>query len=356
MAKKPLLSSPIVMFLVVLLWTAWAGYLAWSPISTPTPTSTSTRIAALTATPKPTNTFTPTPTLTTFLYDIEITSLEVTNQFVVPESLVFIVADLKFDSPTITQRWYLTAGNIKTGQGTNVILYEAPDTPGTYEITFEAAYESQKVKNSVFINVVTSTPTWTPTPTATPTLPPTLTSTLTGTTTSTTTPTLPPTPSSPPTWTPIPTATPTIDSRQVTLISPATGTSFNGQNERIQLQWEEWPAGLKEGEYYFVDAKFTGIDEQSNCREGWSFYKWTKETAFVVDPWLYDILCPTQTQRKVEWTIRIGQPTNSLEMPDGIFSLPGDTWSFNWIKTDAALTGGGGGGSTSPPLVGPGPD
>jgi hypothetical protein len=224
------------------------------------------------------------------------------------------------------------------------------------------------------------TPTYTPppslnVPTSTPTLPPpTLTALLpTLTTTSSPVPATPiPTPTTTPsptpaasipapaTWTSTPTPAETppalTELLPAVLVEPADNASFTGRESNIVLKWE-WDGTLQGDEYYFVEAKFTGVDENGVCRPDWSYFKWTKETNLGVDPWLYDVVCPSE--RSFRWTVQVARPTDGLEKSDGISLTPDArlrrfTWALgsagNDVRSKSSQGGGnGGGGGIYPP-------
>jgi hypothetical protein len=295
--------------------------------------------------------------------------------------------------------WYLKEGNgiIKGNNRAPIITYRAPETPGAYKVYVVISYEDGNipgettvvVSDQVSVLAVTLTPatmeapttaalipsTFTPTtvkPPPTDELPPTKVPTamvtLTRPSSTPTTAVPPPTgellptkvPTAmvtliPPTSTPttaVPSPTyelPTTDTRPVVnLVSPPDNTNFSGENQKIELQWRADKA-LPKGTHYFIDARFTGIDENGVCRENWLYFKWTTENSFIVDPWLYDAMCPAPDKRIIQWTVYVGQLTNSLDKPDGV-RLGGvaDRWTFEWTiqggdgsKNDAS----GGGGS-----------
>jgi hypothetical protein len=278
--------------------------------------------------PTPTNMQTKPPVPTSCV--VEITDLIVTSERLTPKEEMFIVANLRISTSAIpvTYTWNVEAGNIKAGQYTNAILYETPDAPGIYTIWLRVECGNQDVEKSVSIVV-------TPALTTISTEPPPI-----GTIMS-------------------PTPIPIVDQTPVTLTSPANNTSFVGKDERVELQWKEWYRKLEEGEYYFVDVEFTALDEDGKCRESWTYLKWTRDNSFVVDPWLYDIICPSFDKRTVEWTVYVAQEpaTDNVKRQDvRQLSVEAERWSFQWaLSGSSGSSGTGGGGIVVPPLEGTGP-
>lgn len=217
----------------------------------------------------------------------------------------------------------------------NTVGDESIDTP-TPTLTSTATATATPTPTPTNTATATVTPTSTDTPTNTATAtdtpistntpePPTTpnTPTPTDTATSTETPTHTPTPQTPtipsPTLTRI--STPTIEPYlgPVTLTNPDDGAISVGGTKKIVLKWD-WDRDLEENQYYFVDAKFTGVDESSVCRENWSYSQWTREKELVVDSWLFDVMCPSPDKRTVKWTVYIvyndGQPSSNSAMPE----------------------------------------
>jgi hypothetical protein len=129
----------------------------------------------------------------------------------------------------------------------------------------------------------------------------------------------------------------------VTLLAPDDGSIFAGKNSSITLKWD---GNLQDDQYYFVHATFTGTGQERVCKEGWVYFKWTKEDSFLVDPWLYDTLCPSSDKRAIQWTVHVGQPTNGTDQQAGKqLSLDADPWEFTWAlgegKSDQEEGGGG---------------
>jgi len=138
--------------------------------------------------------------------DSEITFTFIPPDPVLPGAKIAIQVTVKSNSYKIDNYWWVVKageGSIVNGQGTPLITYEAPKTPGPYEICVKLEYEDgPPVEHSTIVEVVpepTLTSTDTPAPTSTdipsPNTPtPTPTATLTPTPTSTATPTLTPKP------------------------------------------------------------------------------------------------------------------------------------------------------------------
>jgi hypothetical protein len=133
-------------------------------------------------------------------------------------------------------------------------------------------------------------------------------------------------------------------------VSPADIEVFSGKNQEIEFRWAADKV-LPEGTYYLVDARFTGIDEDGVCREDWEYFKWTQEEHLVVDPWLYDVICPNPNKRTIYWSVYVGQPTAGSEDLAGIRLSPGaQVWNFHWTIAvdDESPTHSGGGGIVVP--------
>ena len=118
---------------------------------------------------------------------------------VLPGARMGIQAEVNSNGHKIDSYWWVVEageGRIISGQGTPLIIYEAPETPGIYEVRVELEYEGGlPVEGSTTVEVapeLTPTPTYTATPTHTPTSTP------------TSTPTATPTGTPPPTDTPTP--------------------------------------------------------------------------------------------------------------------------------------------------------
>jgi hypothetical protein len=58
----------------------------------------------------------------------------------------------------------------------------------------------------------------------------------------------------------------------------------------LEWTWDDLPAE----QYFFVELTFTG-NETNRCKRDWQYFKWTKETHLMIEPWLYDIICPLAT-------------------------------------------------------------
>jgi len=212
------------------------------------------------------------------------------------------------------------------------------DTPVQREVQenseLYAAVWREKENHQALVALV-PTPTNTPTAsaTATPTTMPIPTSIPTPTPIPTLTPfSAPSTPTIPILLTPIPVPTPTFEVvlPPITLVAPSNHSDYRGKNSQIVLQWK-WDWELSQDQYFLVNAKFTGVADNRVCRENWSYFKWTKETSIAVDPWLYDVICPSSDKRTIEWTVQVGQPTNGLDKPDALLlDLPSEIRVFQW--------------------------
>jgi hypothetical protein len=95
----------------------------------------------------------------------------------------------------------------------------------------------------------------------------------------------------------------------VRLIGPPDDSHFVGKDAKIVLRWE-WDGTLQENQHYLFEAKFTGIDESRICRQDWLYFKWTKADSFVLEPWFYDVMCPSSDKRTVQWTVYVGVPAD----------------------------------------------
>jgi hypothetical protein len=272
-----------------------------------------------------------------------------------PATEIGIQVDVVPNGHTIGYEWWLDeeGGAITGKREAPLITYITPVEPGPYRVSIGIKYE----ENGYITDTTTITisdklavvPTETPDVTETPALTPALTFTPEVSATSeititaqalTRTPTLtltlpteelPSSPSPTPTATATPTPTPRAtaiptpiavsptpkpvpaDARpSVELQSPADDASFYGRDQRVELKWKA-DKKLSEELYYFIDARFRGVDENGVCRGDWLYFKWTKEESHVLDTWLYDVMCPAPEERTIRWTVYVGSPAQSLE-------------------------------------------
>ena len=156
----------------------------------------------------------------------------------------------------------------------------------------------------------TLTPSLTPTPTTTPTPTPTPTPTLTATPTATPTrvwPTWTPTPRTTPTATPIPLPT----TAPPTLVRPANGEPFTGENAIIELAWSS-SYTLRTDECYLVTVRWTENGAAASTQVC------MQATSWFVDRLLY-LRADQETNRIYYWSVQIvrrgGQPGSGDYVP-----------------------------------------
>lgn len=65
-------------------------------------------------------------------------------------------------------QWATTGGVIAYGQGTCCVTYQAPETPGTYQVQLMVKYNNQLIQRSLSLTVIAPTSTPEPTPTSGP--------------------------------------------------------------------------------------------------------------------------------------------------------------------------------------------
>lgn len=265
-----------------------------------------------------------------------------------PATKIGIRVDVVPNGHKIGYEWWLDkeGGAITEKREAPIITYITPAESGPYRVNVGIKYEHGLITGTTTITVSdklavapTDTPALTPTLTFTPEV--SATSQITGTMealTPTPTLTLPlPTTGLPPSLSPTPTATatpmatpraaatPTLvavsptpkpvpeDARpSVELQSPADDAIFFGRDQRVELKWKA-DKKLSIELYYFIDARFTGVDENGVCRGEWLYFKWTKEESHVLDTWLYDVMCPAPEERTIRWTVYVGSPAQSPE-------------------------------------------
>jgi hypothetical protein len=215
-----------------------------------------------------------------------------------PEARVGIQVDTNCHDRKINNyRWVVGAGEgiIISGNGTTLITYQAPETPGSYEVRVELEYEGgQPVEGSTTVEVIsepTLTPTYTPTPSPTPTDTPTPTPTDTPTPTPTDTPTpLPDTPTAAltATDTPIPTAMPILTLYPAPILSaPEDGAGVAGTFP--PLYWN-WNGKLGEDEYFEVRIWHESMPYRTSL--GW-----------VKDPPQFDYNITDERAGKYYWSV-----------------------------------------------------
>jgi hypothetical protein len=195
-----------------------------------------------------------------------------------PETRISIQVNVSCNGHKIDHYWWVVGageGSIVNGNGEPLVTYQAPKTPGSYEVRVELEYKGgPTVKDSTMVEVIpepTLTPTGTPTPTPTGTLTPTPTPTPTGTPTSTPTntptPTLTPTPTVTPTPIPTPTPNPTLAPAPA-LNTPEDG--FVSGGTRPDLIWH-WEGSVLDSDYYY-EVSIWLEDQQDPIDVAWVQY------------------------------------------------------------------------------------